>query len=154
MTLLSYSVIFIFCMLCYSLLQFSFGSLYSYYFSSLIFLCHLDHSYKICFKIVANSNIWVIVGLVSPLITFFLWIWITLSFPFFWGRLALSTHLCPSSSILYVGSLPQHGLISGAWVCTRLPNQRTLGCWSRACELNCYATGPAPGLHFLLSLYV
>lgn len=71
-TLLSYSVIFIFCMLYYSLLQFSFGSLYSYYFSSHIFLCHLDHSYKICFKIVATSNIWVIVGLVSPLITFFL----------------------------------------------------------------------------------
>ena len=32
---------------------------------------------------------------------------------FCWGRLALSSHPCPSSSTLYVGRLPQHGLTSG-----------------------------------------
>ena len=33
---------------------------------------------------------------------------------FCWGKLALSSHLCPSSSTLYVGYLPQHGLPSAA----------------------------------------
>ena len=35
--------------------------------------------------------------------------------PFCWGRLALSSHPCPySSTFLYVGRLPQHGLPSSA----------------------------------------
>ena len=33
---------------------------------------------------------------------------------FCWGKLALSQDPCPSSSTLYVGCLPQHGLTSGA----------------------------------------
>ena len=47
---------------------------------------------------------------------------------------------------LYVvcGTLPQHGLMSGVQVQTWDPNPRTLGCQSRAQELNHRATGLAP----------
>ena len=52
---------------------------------------------------------------------------------FCWGRLVLSSHPCPSSSTLYVGHLPQHGLSSGAM---SAPGIWTPGCWSGTCALN------------------
>ena len=48
---------------------------------------------------------------------------------FWWGRLALSWHLCHSSSIL-CGTLPQHGLTSGARSAPRIQT-----CKSRAAEV-------------------
>ena len=66
-------------------------------------------------------------------------------FFFLWGRLALSYHLCPSSSILC-------GTPATAWpdkqchVCTQDPKWQTWGRCSRTCKLNPWATGPTPGL--------
>ncbi|XP_070094818.1 transmembrane protein 87A isoform X1 [Equus przewalskii] len=43
-----------------------------------------------------------------------------------------------------VGYLPQHGLTSGVYICTWNLNRRIPGRQSRVCEVNCYATRPAP----------
>ena len=42
------------------------------------------------------------------------------------------------------GTLPQRGLMCGAMSAPRMRTGETLGCQSGACELNHWATGPAP----------
>ena len=42
------------------------------------------------------------------------------------------------------GTPPQHGLMSNVWVHTWDLNPQTPGSWSRACELNHFATSLAP----------
>ena len=55
---------------------------------------------------------------------------------------------------LVCGTLPQHDLMSAAQVCSQDPNPWTPGQWSRARELNHYATGLAHYIWFFLdSLY-
>ena len=73
------------------------------------------------------------------------------SFLSFWGRLALSQHLCPFAFTLYVRHMPQHGLMNCAQVHTWDLNQRTLGQWSWMRELNHQATRLAPRKMVLLS---
>ena len=69
----------------------------------------------------------------------------------FWGRLALSSHLCPPSSTLYVGHCQ-----SAAWWAVRIsaPGIRTSEPWPaevERCKLHCCATGPAPHGNIFLS---
>ena len=61
-----------------------------------------------------------------------------------WPWPNILAHLC----LFYVGCLPQHGLTSGACVCTQHPNQQTQGQWNRRCEHNHWATMPAPTIFF------
>ena len=64
------------------------------------------------------------------------------------GRLALSWHLCPSSSILYVGCLPQHGWMSGPYVRARDPNW-----WTQATEAECVNLTTMPQGQSLIHLF-
>ena len=67
----------------------------------------------------------------------FLWVFFKEDWP--WVK-----NLCPSSSILYVGRLPLHSLISSVQVHAWDLNQRTLGQWSGVHKLNLHATRRAP----------
>ena len=51
------------------------------------------------------------------------------------------------------GTPPQHGLMSGAVFVSRIRTSETLGCRSRAHELNHLAMGPAPKASFLCAWY-
>ena len=71
---------------------------------------------------------------------------------FWWGRLALTKHLCWSSSISYVGC--RHSMASWA-VCRSVPRIWThKPRQSRACKLNHYATRPALASTFKSPLYL
>ena len=56
--------------------------------------------------------------------------------------------------VVACGMPPQHGPMSGAMSATlRIRTGETLGCWSRACELNYSFTGLAPGTYIFRLFY-
>ena len=70
---------------------------------------------------------------------------------FCWGRLALSSHPCPSSSTLYAGRLPQHGVPSGVMCAPRIWTGEPRATNAELCELNHCASRLAPKTYFSIS---